>query len=237
MIELYYWPTSNGHKITIFLEETGVPYEIRPINISKGDQFKPGFLAISPNNRMPAIVDTQPFDGGPPVSIFESGAILIYLAEKYGKFCPSDLRGRKTVYEWLFWQVGGLGPMAGQRGHFKQHAAGKSDYALDRYEREVDRLQGVMDRRLAEREYLADRYSIADMACYPWINSGVKRYGGSLSSFPNLTRWYNAIAARPAVVAAYKKGEPFESQRASAEEAAKVLYGQTADSVAKAAGR
>jgi GST-like protein len=236
MIELYYWPTSNGHKITIFVEEAAVSYQIKPVNISKGDQFKPEFLAISPNNRMPAIIDTQPADGGPPVSVFESGAVLIYLAEKFGKFCPTDLRGRKAVYEWLFWQVGGLGPMAGQRGHFSRHAPGMSDYALDRYTKEVDRLQGVMERQLGKHEFLAGAYSIADMACYPWINSGVKRYGGSLEAFPNLARWYKAIGSRPAVVKAYNVGKQFEGQRASADEAAKVLYGQTASSVAKMSG-
>lgn len=170
MIDLYYWPTPNGHKITMFLEEAGVDYRIVPVDIRAGDQFKPEFPAISPNNRMPAIIDYEPQDPGEPVSLFESGAILLYLAEKYGKFLPADIRGRKTVLEWLFWQVGGLGPMAGQNHHFNLYAPEKLPNAIDRYVKETNRLYGVLDRRLDGRAYIAgDDYTIADMACYPWI--------------------------------------------------------------------
>jgi GST-like protein len=169
MIELYYWPTPNGHKITIFLEEAELEYQIVPVDISAGEQFKPEFLKISPNNRMPAIIDTQPIDGGEAISVFESGAILQYLAEKTGKFLPSSLRERKAVNEWLFWQVGGLGPMAGQNHHFVQYAPEKLQYAIDRYVRETNRLYGVLNKQLEEREYIVGEYSIADMACYPWI--------------------------------------------------------------------
>ena len=169
MIDLYYWTTPNGHKITLFLEEAGLPYTIHPVNLSRGDQFKPEFLAISPNNRIPAIVDQDPADGGAPVSVFESGAILVYLAEKTGKFLPQDLRGRMEALEWLFWQVGGLGPMAGQNHHFKQYAREKLNYAIARYVNETNRLYGVLNKRLADRAFVAGDYSIADMAAYPWI--------------------------------------------------------------------
>jgi GST-like protein len=169
MIDLYYWTTPNGHKITLFLEESGLPYTIHPINISKGDQFQPDFLKISPNNRIPAIIDTAPADGGDPVSLFESGAILLYLADKTGQFIPNTLRGRLDVLQWLFWQMGGLGPMAGQNHHFATYALETIPYAIDRYVRETSRLYGVLNKRLADREYIAGDYSIADMACYPWI--------------------------------------------------------------------
>ncbi len=169
MIELYYWPTPNGHKITIFLEETGLDYQIIPVNIGTGEQFNPDFLKISPNNRMPAIIDRNPPDGGEPISVFESGAILLYLAEKTGQFLSSDLRQRKSVLEWLFWQVGGLGPMAGQNHHFNQYAPEKIAYAIERYVKETNRLYGVLNRQLEGKEYLTGEYSIADMACYPWI--------------------------------------------------------------------
>jgi GSH-dependent disulfide-bond oxidoreductase len=232
MIDLHYWPTSNGHKITIFLEEAGLPYTIHPVNISKGDQFKPEFLAISPNNRMPAIVDTAPADGGAPLSVFESGAILVYLAEKTAKFMPSDVRGKAKVQEWLFWQMGGLGPMSGQRGHFVQHAPkGGDTYALDRYSKETDRLHSVLDRQLAGREYITGAYSIADMACYPWCISA-KRYGTDYAKYANVRGWMDRMAARPAVIKAYDIGKPFEGQRANDEDARKILYGQTAESVA-----
>lgn len=232
MIELHYWPTSNGHKITIFLEEAGLPYTIVPVNISKGDQFKPEFLKFSPNNRMPAIIDKSPADGGAPIPVFESGAILVYLAEKTGKFMPADVRGKFAVQQWLFWQMGGLGPMSGQRGHFVQHAPkGGSDYALDRYSKETNRLHGVLDRQLYGRNYVAGDYSIADMACYPWCVSA-KRYGTDYAEFANVRAWMERMAARPAVIAAYEKGKPLESQRLPDEEARKILYGQTADSVA-----
>ena len=201
MIDLYYWTTSNGHKVTIFLEETGLPYTIRPVNISRGDQFDPEFLKISPNNRIPAIVDHGPPDGGPPLSLFESGAILLYLAGKTGRFYPPDLRGRCEVAQWLFWQMGGLGPMAGQAHHFRLYAPEEVPYAIDRYTRECGRLYRVLDRRLADREFVAGDYSIADMACYPWIRP--ERQGQDIAGFPHLERWLDAIKARPAVVRAY----------------------------------
>lgn len=227
MLKLFYWPTPNGHKITIFLEEVGLAYEIVPVDISAGDQFKPDFLQISPNNRMPAITDQDPADGGEPISVFESGAILLYLAEKTGQFLPTDLRQRKTVTEWLFWQMGGLGPMAGQNHHFNQYAPEKLPYAMNRYVQETNRLYGVLDRRLQGRNYLADDYSIADMACYPWIVPYEKQQQ-SLEDFPNLKRWFEALRARPAIVRAYEKGSSWASRSAVTEEGKKILFGQTA---------
>jgi GSH-dependent disulfide-bond oxidoreductase len=226
MIDLYHWPTPNGHKITIFLEEAGVPYRIHPVDIRKGDQFKPEFLAISPNNRMPAIVDTAPADGGQPISLFESGAILLYLAEKTGKFIPNDVRGRAEVLQWLFWQVGGLGPMAGQNGHFANYAAEKIPYAIDRYVNETNRLYGVMNKRLADRPYLAGDYSIADMASYPWVVPH-ERHGQRLADFPHLTRWFEAIRARPAVQKVYASSGATKFQPMTDEDR-KILFGQTA---------
>lgn len=205
MIDLHYWPTPNGHKITIFLEEAELPYTLVPVNIGRGEQFRPEFLAIAPNNRMPAIVDRDPVDGGAPISVFESGAILSYLAQKTGRFLSSDLRQRVQTLEWLFWQVGGLGPMAGQNGHFSVYAPEKIPYAIDRYVKETNRLYGVMNTRLGKQEFLAGEYSIADMACYPWIVP-FKAQGQNLDDFPNLRRWFDAIRARPAVVRAYEKG-------------------------------
>jgi GST-like protein len=226
MIDLYHWPTPNGHKITIFLEEAGVPYRIHPVDIRKGDQFKPDFLKISPNNRMPAIVDHAPVDGVEPISLFESGAILLYLAEKTGTFIPKDVRGRAEVLQWLFWQVGGLGPMAGQNGHFANYAAEKIPYAIDRYVKETNRLYGVMNKRLADRPYLAGDYSIADMASYPWVVPH-ERHGQTLSDFPHLTRWFEAIKARPAVQKVYAKIEATKFKPMTDEDR-KVLFGQTA---------
>lgn len=202
MIDLYYWTTPNGHKITMFLEEAGLPYTIHPININRGDQFEPAFLKISPNNRIPAIVDQQPLGGGEPLSLFESGAILLYLAEKTGRFLPTDLRGRQEVLQWLFWQVGGLGPMAGQNHHFNAYAEEKIAYAIKRYVGETGRLYGVLNKHLADREFIADSYSIADMACYPWTVSH-ERQSQDLNDFPHLKRWFEAIAARPATQRAY----------------------------------
>jgi GSH-dependent disulfide-bond oxidoreductase len=231
MIALYYWPTPNGHKITIFLEEAGLPYRIVPVDIGKGDQLRPEFLAISPNNKMPAIVDDAPKDGGAPLSIFESGAILLYLAEKTGKFLPEDLRGRVAALEWLFWQVGGLGPMAGQNHHFARYAPQKIPYAIDRYVNETNRLYGVLDRRLAQAPYLAGDYSIADMAAYPWIVPH-EAQGQSLEDFPDLQRWFEAIAARPAVERAYAAGKHLMRERSGFTDAERqVLFGQTAASV------
>ncbi|MHA6573644.1 glutathione binding-like protein [Pseudomonas yamanorum] len=204
MIDLYYWTTPNGHKVSLFLEEAGLPYEVHPINIGQGEQFKPDFLKIAPNNRIPAIVDQNPTDGGAPISLFESGAILLYLAEKTGKFIPKDLRGRQEALQWLFWQMGGLGPMAGQNHHFSQFAPEKIPYAIKRYVDETARLYGVLDRRLADRKFVAgDEYSIADMAIYPWIVSH-KWQSQKLEDFPHVERWFNHIKQRPATVRAYE---------------------------------
>ncbi len=200
-IDLYYWPTPNGWKISIMLEECGLPYAVRPIDISRGDQFSPHFLAISPNNRIPAIVDPAG-PGGKPISIFESGAILQYLGRKTGKFYPRDERGRVAVEEWLFWQMGGLGPMAGQANHFRHYAPEQIEYGVSRYTDEVNRLFGVMNKRLAEREFLAGRYSIADMACVGWVRLA-ERMGQDLAWFPHLKRWFETIRARPAVKRAF----------------------------------
>jgi len=206
MIDLYYWPTPNGNKITMMLEECGLDYTIHPINITAGDQFQPDFLKLSPNNRMPAIVDHDPIGGGEPLDIFESGAILLYLAEKTGKFFPTDLRARYHVMKWLMWQMGGLGPMAGQNHHFGRFAPEKIPYAIERYRTETARLYGVLDGALEDREFIADEYSIADMACYPWI----ARYEWQemdLNMYPNVKRWFDQISARPATKLAFEKGE------------------------------
>ncbi|MFG1212063.1 glutathione binding-like protein [Xanthobacter flavus] len=228
MIDLHYWPTPNGHKITMFLEEAGIDYTIIPVDISAGDQFKPDFLAIAPNNRMPAIVDHAPTDGGAAISVFESGAILLYLAEKTGRFVPTDVSGRKSVLEWLFWQVGGLGPMAGQNHHFVQYAPERIPYAMERYVKETNRLYGVLNTRLGKRANVAgEDYSIADMAIYPWIVPH-QRQQQDLDTFPNLKRWFEAVAARPATIAAYAKGEPFTKRPTVTEEGKKILFGQTA---------
>ena len=227
MIDLYYWPTPNGHKVALFLEETAVPYRIVPVNIGKGEQFKPDFLAISPNNRMPAIVDPQPLDGGSPISVFESGAILLYLAEKTERFLPNGVRGRTQVLEWLFWQVAGLGPMAGQNHHFSRYAPEKIPYAIDRYVKETNRLYGVLDRRLADRDFLAGAYSIADMAAYPWVVPHESQ-GQNLSVFPHVKRWFEAIKARPATIRAYELAPTFTNDAPMTDEAKKILFGQTA---------
>lgn len=204
MIDLYYWTTPNGHKVSLFLEEAGLPYTVKPINIGQGEQFKPDFLKIAPNNRIPAIVDHSPTDGGAPISLFESGAILLYLAEKTGQFIPKDLRGRQEALQWLFWQMGGLGPMAGQNHHFSQFAPEKIPYAIKRYVDETARLYGVLDRRLADRAFVAgEDYSIADMAIYPWVVSH-KWQSQRLEDFPHVQRWFNSIKERPATVRAYE---------------------------------
>ena len=228
MIDLFYWPTPNGHKITMFLEETDLDYQIVPVDIAKGEQFKPDFLAISPNNRMPAIIDQAPLDGGEPISVFESGAILVYLAEKTGQLLPHDIRGRKAALEWLFWQVGGLGPMAGQNHHFSRYAPEKLPYAIERYVKETNRLYGVLDRRLTAQAYLAGpEYSIADVAAYPWIVPW-QLQSQDLTLFPALARWFQKIAARPGTVRAYARAEAFRSAPIVTEESRKVLFGQTA---------
>jgi len=202
MIDLHYWTTPNGHKVTIFLEEAGLPYTIIPVNIGKGDQFKSEFLRVAPNNRIPAIVDHDPADGGAPISIFESGAILLYLAEKTGRFIPADARGRVEVTQWLFWQMAGLGPMAGQNHHFRNYAQEKIPYAIDRYVNETNRLYGVLNKRLSDREFIAGEYSIADMASYPWVVP-YKNQGQDIEQFPYVKRWLETIKARPATERAY----------------------------------
>jgi GST-like protein len=230
MIDLYYWPTPNGWKISIMLEETGLPYNVVPVNIGRGEQFRPEFLAISPNNRMPAIVDHEPLGGGAPISIFESGAILLYLGEKSGRFLPADVRGRYEVTQWLMWQMGGLGPMAGQAHHFRQYAPEKIQYGIDRYTNEVNRLYGVMNKRLADREFLAGAYSVADMAAFPWVVP-YQNQGQNLDDFPHLKRWFEAMNARPAVQRGLAVGKELRASRPMDDEAKKVLFGQTAQSV------
>lgn len=211
MIELSYWTTPNGHKITIFLEEAGLAYRIVPIDISKNEQFAPDFLKISPNNRIPAILDREPADGGEPISLFESGAILLYLAEKTGRFIPTDIRGRADVLQWLFWQMGGLGPMAGQNHHFGTFAPEKIPYAIERYTKETARLYGVLNKRLADRDYVAGQYSIADMAIYPWIVP-YERQKQNLDDFPHVKRWFETMTARDAVARAYHKAPGINPQ-------------------------
>jgi len=227
MIDLYYWTTPNGHKITMFLEETGLPYRILPVNINTGAQFEPAFLAIAPNNRIPAIVDHDPADGGAPLSVFESGAILMYLAEKCGQLLPVNLRGRVEVTQWLFWQMAGLGPMAGQNHHFAIYAPEKIPYAIERYVKETNRLYGVLNRRLTDRAFIAGDYSIADIACYPWIVS-YERQGQRLEDFPHLKRWFEGVHDRPATVRAYQKAESINTDNTFSEDARRVLFGQTA---------
>ena len=232
MIDLYYWPTPNGHKITLFLEESGMPYTIIPVNIGKGEQFRPEFLAISPNNRMPAIVDHTPMERGAPVSVFESGAILLYLAEKSERFIPRDLRGRVEVTQWLFWQVGGLGPMAGQNHHFARYAPERIPYAIERYVNETNRLYGVLNKRLAGREFIAGAYSIADMAAYPWVVPH-EAQGQNLDDFPSLKGWFERIRSRPATLRAYERGAAISSNPTVSEESRKILFGQTAQTIDK----
>jgi GST-like protein len=226
MIEVHYWPTPNGWKVTIALEEMGLAYRIVPVNIGRGEQFRPEFLAISPNNRIPAIVDPEPPGGGAPVSVFETGAILLYLAEKTGRFLPSDLRGRFETLQWLMWQMGGLGPMLGQAHHFRQYAPEKIPYGIDRYTNEANRLYGVMDRRLADREFLAGPYTIADMAAWPWVVPH-KNQGQDLEAFPNVQRWFEALRARPAVQRGLSVGAELR-QAAPDPRAREILFGQTA---------
>jgi GSH-dependent disulfide-bond oxidoreductase len=229
MIDLYYWTTPNGHKITMFLEETGLPYRIVPVNIGTGAQFELAFLALSPNNRIPAIVDHAPAGGGAPLSVFESGAILLYLAEKTGRLLPADLRGRVDVIQWLFWQMANLGPMAGQNHHFARYAPHKIPYAIERYVNETNRLYGVLNTRLADRTFIAGDYSIADIAAYPWIVP-YEAQAQKLEDFPHLQRWFHAIRERPATLRAYAKAPAVNPQlhAAMSEEAKRVLFGQRA---------
>ena len=229
MIDLHYWPTPNGWKVSIALEEMELPYRVVPVNIGRGEQLRPAFLAISPNGRMPVIVDHAPADGGTPLSVFESGAILVYLAEKSGRFLPRDARGRSDVLQWLMWQMGGLGPMLGQHGHFALYAQEKIPYAIERYRGEALRLYGVLDRRLADREHVCRAYSIADMMCWPWVVT-YKAQGIDLGAFPNVRRWYDALKQRPALRRGYDLGK--ELRRATAagpdEAAREHLFGKRA---------
>jgi GST-like protein len=226
MIDLYYWPTPNGWKITIMLEETELPYTVLAVNIGRGEQFNPEFLRISPNNRMPAIVDHEPPGGGAPISVFESGAVLLYLAEKTGRFLPKDVRGRYEVVQWLMWQMGGLGPMLGQAHHFRGYAPESIPYAVERYTNEANRLYGVMDQRLRDRSFLAGDYSIADMACWPWIVP-YERQGQALDDFPSLKRWFHEMRERPAVQRGFAVGRELRNA-AMDEQAKKILFGQRA---------
>ena len=228
MIDLYYWPTPNGHKITLFLEEAALDYELHPIDIGKGAQFTPEFLAISPNNKIPAIIDHAPADGGEPISVFESGAILLYLAHKTRQFLPADVRAHARVNDWLFWQVGGLGPMTGQYGHFNVYAPETIPYAIERYTREAQRLLGVLDKQLNGRAFITgDDYTIADMACYPWINP-YTRAPLDLEPFANLRRWHASIAARPATQRAYARAATVNPQAGQplGDAEKKILFGQ-----------
>jgi GST-like protein len=231
MIELYYWTTPNGHKMTMFLEETGMPYTIHPVNIGKGDQFKPEFLKISPNNRIPAMVDRAPADGGEPIAMFESGAMLLYLADKVGRFIPRDTRARLDCIQWLFWQMGNLGPMAGQNHHFVHYAPEKLPYAIDRYVNETGRLYAVLNKRLADREFISGEYTVADMASYPWVLP--ERQSQNIDEFPHLKRWKEAIKARPATQAAYAKAKEINPGAGGirTEGEKKILFGQTKDVV------
>ncbi len=225
MIDFYFWTTPNGYKVLMFLEETGIPYRIIPVNISKGEQFEPEFLQISPNNKMPAIIDNRPTETGVPISLFESGAILQYLAEKTGRFLPQDVSGRTEVLQWLFWQMGGLGPMLGQNLHFGQYAPETIPYAIDRYVSETSRLFKVLDERLTDREFIAGHYSIADIASYPWMFKH-PYLQLELEDFPNLNRWFKTIGSRPAVARAYDIGARISTTPTVTEESKKILFGQ-----------
>ena len=232
MIDLYYWTTPNGHKITMFLEEAKMKYRVIPVNIGKGEQFDPSFLKISSNNRIPAMVDhkpMQPNQDGEPLAIFESGAMLLYLADKSKKFLNrKSLYWRKEAIQWLFWQMGGLGPMAGQNHHFGTYAAEKLPYAINRYVNETARLYGVMDKRLADREFLAGEYSIADIACYPWVVP-YERQQMKLDDFPNLKRWFHAIKERPATIRAYQIAKDMNTTPTAQadDEAKRILFGMS----------
>ncbi|MGH1486772.1 MAG: glutathione S-transferase N-terminal domain-containing protein [Cellvibrionaceae bacterium] len=227
MIDLHYWTTPNGHKITIFLEEAGLPYKVHPVNISQGDQFKSEFLSISPNNRIPAIVDNEPAFMDQPLSLFESGAILEYLADKTGKFLPASGVGRYEVLQWLYWQMGGLGPMAGQNHHFSKYAPERIAYATDRYVNETNRLYGVLNKQLENKSYIAGEYSIADMASYPWIKP-YEQQGQDLNEFPALKSWFERMGERPAVIKAYEIAQEVNTAPAVTEDGKNILFGQKA---------
>ena len=231
MIDLYYWTTPNGHKITLFLEESGLPYRIVPVNIGRGEQFNPEFLRVSPNNRIPAIVDNAPADGGDAVTLFESGAILLYLADKIHRFIPQDMRGRNLVLQWLFWQMGGLGPMAGQNHHFVQYAPEKIPYAIDRYVKETSRLYAVLNQQLADgRDFIAGEYSIADMACYPWVVPH-QRQQQTLEHFVHLSQWFERLRLRPATIRAYARAKEINTAPVVDDASKRVLFGQDDASV------
>ena len=232
MIDLYYWTTPNGHKITLFLEEAAMPYTLKRVHIGKGEQFETEFLKISPNNRIPAMVDHAPAEGGKAISVFESGAILLYLAGKSGQFIPKDLRGQVECIEWLFWQMAGLGPMAGQNHHFANYAPQKIPYAIERYVKETSRLYAVLNKRLTGRDFICGaQYTIADMACYPWILPD--RQGQNMADFPALSRWHAAIKARPATTRAYARAKDVNPEQMSSitEESRKILFGQDKNTV------
>jgi GST-like protein len=231
MIDLYYWTTPNGHKITIFLEEANLPYRIFPINIGAGEQFNPNFLKISPNNKIPAIIDHNPSDGSGNLSMFESGTILLYLAEKTGKYIPMQLKPRVEVIQWLCWQISGLGPMAGQNHHFTQYTSQKIPYAIDRYVNETARLYAVLNKQLENKEFIAEEYSIADMACYPWIYP-YKKQQQNLDEFPNLKRWFTTMQTRPAVQRAYAKSLEVNPKSELTEAEKKILFNQNANTIA-----
>ncbi|MBN1958172.1 MAG: glutathione S-transferase N-terminal domain-containing protein [Desulfuromonadales bacterium] len=225
MLDLYYWTTPNGHKVTIFLEETGLPYRIIPVDIRTGSQFDQQFFEISPNNKIPALVDHHPVGNGTPLKVFESGAILFYLAEKTGRFLPQNGRKKYEVIQWLMWQMGGLGPMLGQNHHFSQYAPEPIPYAIERYRKETDRLYSLLDKQLAQKEYIAGDYSIADMAIYPWIVPHEKQ-GQKLEDSPHLLRWFQQIQQRPAVIRAYAKGQQINTQPSVDERSKAILFGQ-----------
>ena len=232
MIDLYFWTTPNGYKPLLLLEETGIDHAIVPVNISEGVQFDPAFLAIGPNGKIPAMVDRAPQDGGAPIAIFESGAILQYLAEKTGRFLPGDGAGRAETMQWLFWQMGGLGPMLGQNLHFSAYAPERLAYAIERYRRETERLYGVLDTRLADREYVAgEAYTIADMASFPWV-ARMEREGPYLAGFSNLRRWHDAIAARPATLRAYARGAAVNTTPTVTEASKAILLGRAVPGLA-----
>lgn len=234
MIDLYFAATPNGLKARLFLEEAQIPYRLIPVSLSKGEQFKPEFLAISPNNKIPAIVDHEPAGGGAPITLFESGAIMLYLAEKSGRLIPTDIHGRAEVLQWLFWQMAGLGPMAGQIGHFNVYAPEKVPYAIERYTRETSRLYGVLNQRLADRAFIAGEFSIADIACYPWIVPH-QAHGQDLDLFPHLKRWFSTMAARPTTLRTYEGVEnAYAPKQSLSEEERRVLFGQGANISARA---
>ena len=231
MIDFYYWTTPNGHKITIFLEEAGIDYNLCPINIGRGDQFETEFLKISPNNRIPAIVDHNPAEGNEPISLFESGAILLYLSDKTGLFNYPDLRGHTNVLQWLMWQMGGLGPMAGQNHHFTQYAPEPIKYAIDRYVNETARLYAVLNKQLGSTDFVAgDDYTIADMACYPWTASHEKQ-SQDMNDFPNLKRWFEVIKARPATIKAYEIATSINPPAPMDNQAKALLFNQDAATI------